>query len=306
MIRLTSGVSITRDGPTLTGFTLSLYDADGNRVGGILWVNFAVHESKLPRECAREKKALLSEQGLPRTTPLFYGHSESLAPSLQRMGIGQWMLAESARIAWVLARASIMQDICRGGYNSEKSRMAWGGSFVREHVSFGADPKLREDYGIYTQRVGCWEDRTPEGTAKPPAPARSPRGDGPKFEISPEYDLRALASKTARPNPGGAGRKICLPVRGFAESSLIGLAEVAADGVELDARDVLLVRSFSGGKLCFRPEQRDDIGFALHDLANAEDAMAEEMTRRRDSESARFARAARDGLTGLAQKVWRA
>lgn len=303
---LICSVSIERHGSALSGFTIRLYDSAGPMVGSILWVNFAGHGIRIPRECAAEKRALLADQGLPRTTPLFYGHTEGLNYTHRGMGLGQWMLAESARIAWVLARGGIMQDKCRGGYNSGKSIDAWNGRLVREYVSFGADPKLREDYGIHTQRVGCWADRTPEGVANPPAlPRRTSIGPS-VVEISLDYDLRALASKTARPNPGGAGRKICLPVRGFAESSLIGLAEVAADGVELDARDVLLVRSFSGGKLCFRPDQRDDIGFALHDLANAEDAMAEEMTRRRNSESSRFARAARDGLTGLAQKVWRA
>lgn len=488
---LICSVSIERHGSALSGFTIRLYDSAGPMVGSILWVNFAGHGIRIPRECAAEKRALLADQGLPRTTPLFYGHTEGLNYTHRGMGLGQWMLAESARIAWVLARGGIMQDKCRGGYNSGKSIDAWNGRLVREYVSFGADPKLREDYGIHTQRVGCWADRTPEGVANPPAlPRRTSIGPS-VVEISLDYDLRDLASKTARPNPGGAGRKkralyarviesesrsyseravefydrpgapwsdrigvaravtrspdkidsicaahalkvrrsagmppegptyvvvesdldedlrgaglgawlyaevarlarrengvivadacsrgdtssaarnvwgsarlaeraivsglaaawpgragrsrpnppppgfdilpyerpsnplrrrvvrpnpggdgrkICLPVRGFAESSLIGLAEVAADGVELDARDVLLVKSFSGGKLCFRPEQRDDIGFALHDLANAEDAMAEEMTRRGDSESARFARAARDGLTGLAQKVWR-
>jgi hypothetical protein len=318
MIHLICAVSIERHGPTPSGFTLRLYDAAGPMVGSIMWVNFAGHGVRLPRECEAEKRALLADQGLSRSTPMFYGHTEGLDRSLQGMGLGQWMLAESARIAWVMARAGIMQDKCRGGYNSDKSRSAWGGRFVREYVSFGNDPKLREDYGIYTQRVGCWADRTAKGVAKPPAlPQRTSVGPQ-TVEISLDYDLRALAAKAgkpsaaarprrtkaARPNPGAAVRKICLPVRGYAESSLLGLAEIAAD-VELDARDVLLVRSFSKGKLCFRPDQRDDIGFALADLANAEDAMATEMTRRRDADSARYARAARDGLTGLAQKVWR-
>lgn len=306
MIRLICAVSLDRHGPSLSGFTIRLYDAAGPMVGSILWVNFAGHGTRLPRECAAEKKALLADQGLSRTTPLFYGHTEGLNYDLRGMGLGQWMLAESARIAWVLARAGIMQDKCRGGYNSGKSIDAWSGRLVREYVSFGADPKMAEDYGAYTQRVGCWADRTAKGVAKPPTlPRRTSIGPS-TVEISLDYDLRALAGKAARPNPGGPGRKICLPVRGFAESSLIGLAEVADDdGIELDARDLLLVKSFSKGRLCFRPEQRDDIGSALTDLANAEDAMAEEMTRRRETESARYARAARDGLTGLALRVWR-
>ena len=104
---------------------------------------------------------------------------------------------------------------------------------------------------------------------------------------------------------------ITLRVRGFASSTLDGVAEMADIAEELEHEDSaglrLLANAYRNGALTFDAVHAEAIGCALQDLANGEDAYCENPNAKRtDPNGVRFARAARDGLSGLASKAWSA
>lgn len=103
---------------------------------------------------------------------------------------------------------------------------------------------------------------------------------------------------------------VTLRVRGFASSTLDGVAEMADIAEELEHDDAaglrLLANAYRNSALIFDASDAEAIGCALRDLANSEDAYAEQPNaKRNDPEGVRYARAARDGLSGLASKAWR-
>ena len=109
---------------------------------------------------------------------------------------------------------------------------------------------------------------------------------------------------------------IRLPVRGYAESSLLCAAEVCEDPRPGDPADdsdddiVAAVRAWRRGKSKALVVEADDalaVVRGLNSLANGEDATAEMEMRRplakRDPQTIRAARSACEGLTGLARRV---
>lgn len=104
---------------------------------------------------------------------------------------------------------------------------------------------------------------------------------------------------------------VTLRVRGFASSTLDGVSEMADIAEELEHEDAaglrLLASAYRDNALTFDVTDAEAIGCALRDLANSEDDYAENPNAKRtDPEGVRFARAARDGLSGLASKAWSA
>lgn len=116
-----------------------------------------------------------------------------------------------------------------------------------------------------------------------------------------------------------AGRPARLRVTGFAISTLHAFAEECILG-EDDRRDegmadvcAVLDAYLAGGPyltgnapryLVFPADRADSIRRGLTDLANGEDDEAD-VRRRNDPEGARYARAARDGLSTLARRAGR-
>lgn len=101
---------------------------------------------------------------------------------------------------------------------------------------------------------------------------------------------------------------VTLRVRGFASSTLDGVAEMAEMAEELGHDEAaglrLLANAYRDNSLTFDATHADAIADALQDLANGEDAYAENpQAKRTDPEGVRIARAASNGLAGLASKA---
>lgn len=96
---------------------------------------------------------------------------------------------------------------------------------------------------------------------------------------------------------------ITLRVRGFAASTLDGIEEMAASAMECgdDAAPALAVvaGAYHSGALRFPRSLAGIVSRGLCELANGEDAEAQECARRGMAQESRWARAAAEGLTTL-------
>lgn len=197
-VRLTARLSIGRDDRgRVIGFRLSIDDAKNSaELAAAQWFDLSVHgdglESSSP--CSSEIADVLREESLPKSTRFFYCHASGVAPERRGSGLGKWLYAESARVAWALARSGVMQDYCRDGYTSNMAARAWASSYVSRYVSFGWYLPETEDEDndgdhrrLDMRRAGVWSRRRKAAMSDPP---ESPRG----FEISTDYDL-----STSRP-----------------------------------------------------------------------------------------------------------
>jgi hypothetical protein len=107
---------------------------------------------------------------------------------------------------------------------------------------------------------------------------------------------------------------IRIPVRGFAHSTLLCCFEMYAEDAEDEDEDcrnlAAVAAAFQRGKfraLAFAPSDARAIRFGVLDLLNGEDSVAEAEARKpkhkRDPDTIRHARAARDGLSGIYDRL---
>lgn len=108
--------------------------------------------------CLASLEALNSERRVPATGVLVVEQS-SLLRSMRKHGIGAWMYAEAARLAWLKHRSAIVASACDahgGGTTSAAARGVWSGKKLRHYVS---------TEGL----VGVWrEDRDASVPVPPP------------------------------------------------------------------------------------------------------------------------------------------
>ena len=105
-----------------------------------------------------------------------------------------------------------------------------------------------------------------------------------------------------------------IPVRGFAHSTLLCCFEMYLEDAEDEDEDcrnlAAVAAAFQRGKfkaLVFAPSDVRAIRFGLIDLLNGEDFVAEAEAKKpkhkRDPDTIRHARAARDGLSGIYDRL---
>jgi len=135
--------------------------------------------TSLDRRCRHKAEALAPRTGIPPRPPAFeviesvLDHAVtrgSERTSLRSRGIGSWMYAELARLAWREARAVIVPSRCAGGSTSQAAQRVWGGDELLEHLDVeGAE------VAVWRRRSGGGAEETtpaPEGVTLIPLPAK--------------------------------------------------------------------------------------------------------------------------------------
>lgn len=139
------------DGSILVGLTEIPHGTDAQLVG-----NVSVGPARTLPRCDDALRALLRGASLPPRTPTYELNHASLHDDLHGRGLGAWMYAEAARLAWLHGRGVLVASSCCGGHDSEQSRAVWGGRSLARHV------EVRD--GV----AGVWRAR---GAAQEPTPA---------------------------------------------------------------------------------------------------------------------------------------
>ena len=215
--------------------TLEIFrgDADGAQLGGIDVADFGIwSEQDLEDPCRREFRALRRQAGLPGSTPMMFTNFPRIHGDLKRKGIGVWLYAEAARLAWLLRRAVICQDACRGSSTSLEAMRVWASSRLARYVEDAHEPgdveevDLGDGYDepvrVDAPRVAVWRRRD-DATTPTPAPAgvsivtgyrENPSGITPPREVVQAFreglllDARGMGGKGLRPETRAEARRI--------------------------------------------------------------------------------------------------
>lgn len=141
--------------------------------------------------CLMQTNALARRNKVHRVMDWPYEvNGASLDESLHNRGLGAWMYAELARMAWASRRAPIAMSECCRGYTTSLAKRAWASKSLAKSVDVEGDV------------VGLWRDRTKTGLATPPP---APPGFVLLDAVKPQRPARAARqrnpAKTARETP---------------------------------------------------------------------------------------------------------
>lgn len=146
-------------------------------------------------DCMDDLRGLASSARAALVARPFVVTETSLDHDLRRAGLGAWMYAEAARLAWESARAAIVADACDRGTTTDSARRVWGSR------SLSAVAHTSGLAAIWRPELGPAEPKPPPGVdlvrrAGPAGVRDNPPGAG--REVSAEHPelpriLRALA-----------------------------------------------------------------------------------------------------------------
>jgi hypothetical protein len=135
--------------------------------------------------CLMQTNALARRNKVHRVMDWPYEvNGASLDESLHNRGLGAWMYAELARMAWASRRAPIAMSECCRGYTTSLAKRAWASKSLAKSVDVEGDV------------VGLWRDRTKTGLATPPP---APPGFVLLDAMKPQRPARAVRQR----NPTG-------------------------------------------------------------------------------------------------------
>jgi GNAT superfamily N-acetyltransferase len=112
-------------------------------VGRIFGRRIDEREEPLDRRCRHKIEALAPRAGIPPGPAAFEVIESGLDDAMTRgrvraslrfRGLGAWLYAELARLAWQEAGGVIVPNRCAGGSTSQAAQRVWGGDELLEHL----------------------------------------------------------------------------------------------------------------------------------------------------------------------------